>query len=298
MISFIRNLPKHLKSAYKNLIRHITMTLSCTTEVTFTLLLMSVSILLAANINAFTANVEEHLKIHVSLDSIIKDEEIKDVYEEIKANKQVKSVSYSSKEEELDMLIDTSGSVFERYRDHNPMSDVFIVEVEDASVIPTLTKELNSIHGVEKAQYGGESVGEMLRVSHLIKLGISAFVVALACLSIFLIMATIKLTISNRKDEIAIMRSVGASNLYIKMPLIFEGLYIGVLSALLPIILTIVGYTFLYNQFNGIFFSNMFVLIKPSTIIYKVSAILLVSGVSVGVVSSLLATTKYMRWKR
>ena len=298
MISFFKNLPKHSKSAYKNLTRHMTMTISCTLQVLTTLLLMSLSILLAANINSFTTNIEGHLKIHVALDTIIQDAQIKTIYQQIKENDSVKSIAYSSKEEELDMLIDNSGDVFARYRDHNPMSDVFIVEVKEAKMIPTLTKELNAIPGVEKAQYGGESVNELLRVSRLLKVGIQAFVLALACLSVFLIMATIKVSISNRKNEIAIMRNVGASNSYIKTPMIFEGIYIGLLSSLIPIVLTIFGYSFLYEQCGGTFFSNMLVLIKPDQIVYKVSAIILISGIGVGVISSFLATTKYMRWKR
>ena len=298
MFIFIKNLPKHLKGAFKNLARHLTMTLSCTTEVMTTLFLLSVAMLLAANMNAFTKSIEGHLKIHAALDTIVQGEQIKQIHQQIEKNEKVKSVTFSSKEDELNLLIDESGSIFERYRDHNPMPNVFIIEVKQAADIPALTKELNQMDGIEKAQYGGDSIRELLTLFKYLRIAIIGFVMALSVLSVFLIMTTIKLTISMRKQEIAIMRNVGADNWYIKMPFIFEGMYIGIFSAILPIAATIVIYTLLFDHLHGHFFTTMFALIEPSQIVYQVSAVLLISGMSVGIVSSLLATTRYMRWKR
>ena len=114
----------------------------------------------------------------------------------------------------------------------------------------------------------------------------------------FLITNTIKMTIYTRKTEISIMRNVGAGNWYIKAPFMFEGMVIGFIGAIIPSLLTIVGYQLLYNALNGQLVSNMFVLKGPYPFTMQITAILIVSGMVVGVLGSLFATTKYLRWRR
>ena len=91
------------------------------------------------------------------------------------------------------------------------------------------------------------------------------------------------------------MRLVGASNLNIKIPFIFEGLLLGMLGSIIPICLTIYGYVALYNQFNGQLFSPFIQLIKPQPFVYMVSIILLIIGVVVGMFGSLNAVRKHLK---
>ena len=76
-------------------------------------------------------------------------------------------------------------------------------------------------------------------------------------IAVFLIRNTIKMTILVRKDEIAIMRTVGAYNWYISLPFVLEGIFIGFWGALGPVLICIFGYTGLYHVMNGMFFSDM-----------------------------------------
>ncbi len=298
MVCFVKNLPKHFKSALKNLKRYLAMSISCSSAVMITLVLMGTSMVLAENINLFTKNIENHLMIHASIDSIAAPKMVKEIKKDIEKQSRVKSVKYSSKDQELDILIKENGSVFERYREHNPMSDVFIVEVKNVKDIPIVTKYLNNLKGIEKAQYGGQGIKDMIQVFELLRKGITIFVLIIGILSVFLIVNTIKLTIQMRKQEIAIMRNVGATNSYIKMPFMFEGMFIGILASIIPILLTFFGYTYLYQYMDGCFFSSMFTMVAPDHLIYRISVILLLSGIFVGILSSFLATTKYLRWRR
>ena len=91
------------------------------------------------------------------------------------------------------------------------------------------------------------------------------------------------------------MRLVGASNLNIKIPFIFEGLLLGMLGSIVPICLTIYGYIALYNHFNGQLFSPFIQLMKPQPFVYFVSLILLAIGVVVGMFGSLNAVRKHLK---
>ena len=91
------------------------------------------------------------------------------------------------------------------------------------------------------------------------------------------------------------MRLVGASNLNIKIPFIFEGFFLGVLGAIIPIFITIYAYAALYNKFDGQLFSPFIRLIEPTPFVYIVSLILLGIGILVGMFGSLRAVKKYLK---
>ena len=122
-----------------------------------------------------------------------------------------------------------------------------------------------------------------------------AAVVALIVVTAFLIVNTIKITIFSRKREIEIMRLVGASNINIKIPFIIEGLILGILGSIIPIITTCYGYTTLYDKFDGKLFTDIIKLIEPTPFIYYVSLILVVIGMVVGMFGSLRAVKKYLK---
>ena len=122
-----------------------------------------------------------------------------------------------------------------------------------------------------------------------------AIVIALIIVTAFLIANTIKITIMSRKREIEIMRLVGASNINIKIPFIFEGLLLGVFGAIIPMALTVYGYTALYDHFGGQLFTNFIKLIEPEPFIYYASLGLLVIGMLVGMFGSARAVRKYLK---
>ena len=119
-------------------------------------------------------------------------------------------------------------------------------------------------------------------------------VLALILVTAFLISNTIKITISSRQTEIGIMRLIGASNINIKIPFIIEGLLLGALGSIIPIILTVVGYRTVYENFGGQLFSPFIKLIPPVPFVYTISLLLLVIGVIVGMIGSWRAVRKYL----
>ena len=113
--------------------------------------------------------------------------------------------------------------------------------------------------------------------------------------TLFLNENTIKITIFSRKNEIGIMRLVGTSNTVIKMPFIFEGFILGLIGSIIPILITIFGYTYLYDVLGGKIYTDLLLLVKPSTIIYSSSFVLAIIGSLVGVFGSLKAVRRYLK---
>lgn len=297
----MQNLLAHLADAWRNLIRHISLTVSSVIAVTVTLLIVGVLVVIAGNISDFTDNIESDFQIQATISpGFSEDKEIAELQAQIEQLDHVESCTFSSKEDELQELIAENGEMFRYYEgeDRNPLYDVFRIELDDNRQIDAVSEALNQMDGIVEATYGGDEITVMVSVFEALRSGGTVFVVFLAILALLFIQNTIRMTIQARNTEIAIMRSVGASNWYIRGPFILEGMYIGVLGSIIPIVLISCGYYALYQAFDGVLLSSMFVMKPMWPFIFGVCLILLLGGILVGMAGSFLAVGKYLRWKR
>ncbi|NBK97107.1 MAG: ABC transporter permease [Erysipelotrichia bacterium] len=301
MIKFIRSLPYHIKNAFKSIKRNIAMSISSATAVTVTLILIMLFLVIAVNINTMSDKVEKSVEIFVQLDLIVEENQYDDIQKEIEAIPNVKSVRFSSPEEQKKIFLesDLGGEEYaSMFEEGNPLAAAFYIEVSEGQYISKVAKQCRNIDGVLKAEFGGDTASEMLDAFNSIKYGGAIFVAALCFLAIFLISNTIKITIQARRQEIGIMRNVGASNGFIKTPLIIEGIIISIIGSVVPILLTIFGYGFVYDVSGGYMFSSLFELEPPIPFAIYVSLVILLLGVIVGMIGSLLSVNKYLKWER
>ena len=178
------------------------------------------------------------------------------------------------------------------------MSNAFFVYVKNASNIRKTSAQIKKIDGVASTAFGGDSVTslvEMLNMVQKIGLGIVALLIVL---SLYLISNTIRTTIDSRQDEIMIMRTVGATNGFISNPFIVEGIFIGLLGAVVPYLIVHFGYEKLYTSLGGQLFTPMFSLFKPNTISFQVGLSIVLAGALIGGFASLFAARKYLKMKR
>ena len=94
------------------------------------------------------------------------------------------------------------------------------------------------------------------------------------------------------------MRLCGANNSYITAPLVLEGIFIGIMGAVVPVLLTIFGYRYVYERMSGQLVSGILKLIPVYPFVYYVSAFALAIGVIVGLIGSMLSANKFLRYKR
>lgn len=293
-----------IKEGFRGVSRHWGMSISSAIAVTITLIIISLFLIFTWNVQNFTRNIESSMEISVmiSYDSESEEQEasIKSQIEKING---VKSVTYSSKDQEFQYYIDSfdderTKEAFEPFREDNPMHDAYYVEAESGDQIVSIADQIQKIDGVDGVNYGGQSTIMMVDTMTSIRRVGTIFVLALTLLAIFLIQNTIKLTIAARKDEITVMRNVGATNHFIRAPFVCEGIIIGILGSVIPILLTIYGYGAVYEHTGGVLISSVFRLVNPVPFTWILSGILLLIGIVVGFIGSWLSVTRYLRWKR
>lgn len=300
LISCVKNLPKHFKTAFQNLWRNGVMSVSSIFAVTITLVLIGVIGVLALNVQDMSSSIEEGVNIYVKLERDIDETAEKAVGSEIEKIAGVKKVTFFTKDQELDKLIEKQGDegaeLFESYREENPLGAAYEVEVKDASKIASISDKIKNIPNVKTANYGGESTQEMVKTLQTIQTGGTVFIIALAVVALFMIANTIKITITARQTEISIMRMVGASNWYIRIPFMLEGMLIGLFGAIIPIIILVYGYGAIYDYTNGMFMSAMLSLKAPMPFIRDFSLILVALGAGVGLVGSFVSIRRFLKF--
>ncbi len=279
MKKLYRYIKFHLKMTYKNIVRHFGLTFSASVAVSITLILISVFMLLTNNLNSFTKHIEQQVTIRASIDTIVKDKQKQQLLHAIEQLNTVKHVTLSTGKEELENYkaeFQDDSTMFDMYEGKaNPIRDTFLIEVKNGKDIQKTADKIENMKGIVSAEYGGDSTSGMISTFEKIREGGMIFIIFLIVIAVFLISNKIKMSIYTRKQEIAIMRFVGASNWAIKFPMMLEGVFIGILGSLVPVLLTIFGYQYVYTILGGTFMSNMFVLQTVFPMTLEISGILI-----------------------
>ncbi len=298
-MKLIRIFNRSIRDSFKSIFRNFSLSVASISCTVITLILVALAILATENVTDMTEKIEKDLTMIVFVDSKSTDDEVKNVETELKSIDNIDSIVYRSKEEIKNNMSnenETFKTIMDNWsEDENPLQSTYILKVKDIKKIKETASTIKNIDKVTLVKYGETMVDRMISVFDMIKKGCWIIVVSLIVVTVFLITNTIKITIFSRRNEINIMRLVGTSNTVIKLPYLFEGLLLGIIGSLIPIILTIFGYTYFYESMGGVVLSNLVELTKPSLIIYKTSLALLIIGGVVGMFASTRAVRKYLK---
>ncbi|MGG2063537.1 MULTISPECIES: permease-like cell division protein FtsX [unclassified Bacillus (in: firmicutes)] len=293
-----KTLSRHLREGVKNLSRNGWMTFASVSAVTVTLLLVGVFLTAIMNMNHFATNVEQDVEIRVHIDPAATKEDQKKLKEGISKISKVDTITFSSKDEELKRLIKSlgdSGKSFELFEQDNPLKDVYVVKAKEPTDTASIAKQIGKMQFVNKVQYGQ---GEVEKLFDTVKAGRNIGIVLIAGLlftAMFLISNTIKITIYARSTEIEIMKLVGATNWFIRWPFLLEGLFLGVLGSIIPIIVILSSYNSLQVMFNEKFNGTIFELLSYSPFVFELSALLMLIGALIGMWGSVMSIRRFLK---
>ncbi len=293
----LRILIRSIRDSFKSVGRNFSLSMAAITCSTITLILVAISIILSYNVREITNTLEKELTIVAYVKKEATEENVEELKKELNSMSEVENFNFKSKEEwkaEMKNESETLNATLD-YLETNPLLDSFVITVKDVKDLKTTTERIRKYDFVSSAEYGEGMVENIVGAFDIVSKGTIVIVIALILVTAFLISNTIKLTIFSRKNEIEIMRLVGASNIAIKLPFIFEGFILGVIGSILPIIATIYGYIIFYDKMGGHVFSNIIVLVKPFNFVFYIALILLTVGCLVGMFGSYRAVRKYLK---
>ncbi len=298
-MKLFRMLGRSIRDAFKSVIRNFSLSLASISCITITLIIVALAVIASFNVQNFTQEIEKDMTIVVFLQNDATEEEAEEIGKQIKALENVSSYTFETKQEvkeKMQQESDVFNAVLENFdEEESPLKDTFQVKVKEIEGIKGTAKKIEKMEKVAVVRYGEGMVDKMVSAFTSIEKVTYGIVFALILVTIFLIVNTIKLTISARRKEIGIMRLVGASNFTIKTPFIIEGMVLGVFGSIVPILISTFGYIAFYDHFNGYLYSELIKLVRPEPFIYHVSLIVLVVGIIVGMIGSAGAVRKYLK---
>ncbi len=292
---------RHIKEGFIGVRRHFAMAFSSASAVTITLTMIGVFAVLVSNVAFLTQEIEQSISLVALIDyDVVEKSQLDSMQKQIENMDGVLSVIYRTKDEEFDYYNEQYPDMVEfseLYREDNPFHDVYIISLTEGSSMSTIKTKISKINGISSVEDGGTNTYRLINILQETRLAGAVFVLALVLLAIYLIYNTIKVTIATRKDEIIIMRNVGAKNGYIRAPFLVEGIIIGIIGSIIPIGLIIYGYYRLYNLSGGVLAGVLSLIPVFPYILYLALALLLI-GIVVGFIGSYISVCKYLRLTR
>jgi len=294
----IRTISRHIKESLKNIIRNGWMTFASVSAVTVTLLLVGVFFVIMMNLNKVATSIEEDVIIRVHIDIVASDEQQAELKKQIENIPGIESITYSSKEEELENMIESlgkEGEVFRLFEQDNPLNDVFVVKAKNPRDTSTIANQIEKLKYASKVNYGQADVEKLFNFLEMSRNVGAVLIIGLLFTAIFLISNTIKITIIARKREIEIMRLVGATNGFIRWPFFLEGLWLGILGSIIPISVIVTLYKYVHEYISAKLSNHFIQILDFNPFAYQIAAVLLLLGALIGVWGSMMSVRKFLK---
>jgi len=294
-----RMLRRSIRDAFKSIVRNVSLSFASITCITITLLIVAVGLVASRNVDNITSEIEKDLTIVAFVKKEATSKDVDMIKDQLDSMSNIEKYDYQTKREVKEQMQKESevfDAVLDEWSDEeSPLKDTFQIKVKDVNKLKDTAETIKGLDKIDTVKYGETLVDKLIKAFNTIKKGTYILVIALVIVTVFLIVNTIKLTISARKKEIGIMRVVGASNFSIKLPFVIEGMFLGLLGSIIPMIFMIYGYIYFYRRTDGYLYSEIIKLIHPDPFVYQCSLILLVIGILVGMLGSLSAVRRYLK---
>ncbi|GMA08982.1 cell division protein FtsX [Tetragenococcus halophilus subsp. flandriensis] len=293
----LRNFSQHVLESLKSLRRNGWMTVSSVTAVTVTLTLLGAFLVIILNTVKLAQDMENNVEVSVYVNYETDEDEKKELRNDLEEIPHVESIDFSSKDEELARVQASYGDSWDLFDQDNPLLDVFIVRADDPQYVEDITEEANGMtEYVHDASYGEDLSDRIFSIAQRTRTWGLIGSIVLIIVAIFLISNTIRMTILTRKQEIQIMRLVGAKNGYIRWPFFLEGGWIGLIGSIIPIILMYAGYNKVYELVNPILERSNYSLLQPGSFNWQMSLLLAVIGIVIGSVGSAFSMRRFLKF--
>lgn len=281
--------------------RNSLMSLASVFSIMAALVILGFFLILTINIRQATANVESGLEIKVFLKQDVTEADKTTIEQGLRSSDMIASVKFENKDEALNNFsgqLSSYSSLLSSFNaENNPMPESFVVtakNAEDMATIKTYAEGLSST-GIEYVKYGEDYVTALTNFNHFANLMSIVVTAVLSVIALLLIYNTIKITVFARRKEIGIMKYVGATDGYIRIPFVLEGTFLGIIAAVVALLALRSGYFFVLGFLSGnSLLSITSTLATPGAVVGQLSFFFIVYGVVIGALGSIFAIRKFL----
>lgn len=285
-----------VRDGFRNVWRNKVMSVASISTVAISLFLLGVVWLFISNVNHMVTKVESELEINAYIDKTYTRDQGVELMNQISQLPGISLVSYVTKEDAIHILQGRFGpdaNLAETVGEYNPLPDMIKVKASRPELVPDLAKKLENTIGIETVRYGQGTVEKLLQTADWVERAGFVGLIGISVAAVFLISTSIRLTVYSRREEITIMRLVGATNWYIRWPFLVEGIFIGLFGSLLACAILYFGYLQLakYLTLNLTFIP----LLTDQQVLLTMGGNILAYGSGLGLIGSFLSVFRYLR---
>lgn len=288
-----------IKEGFRNTWTNRMMSIASICVLMSCLVLIGSASMMFLNIDSLLGKIEEENVIMVYISDGTTDEEIANMENEIKACGNIKQVEFVSKEdawaEQLSTMEDAQAEFFTQISSGIPLPDAYKVTVENLDQFNDTVSKLKQLQHIDTIRENQNLAKKLVAIRQGITVIAFVIIAVLFVISLFIISNTIKLTVYSRRLEISIMKSVGATNSFVRLPFVVEGMILGIVSGIISLGLVWGLYELAVNEFADLLSTfNGLDFLKFQNYALPMLGIFVAIGVVTGVGGSLITMSKYL----
>ncbi len=292
-----------LRQGFANIRRNILFSLASVGTIVSCLFIFGIVYAVVVNFQSGIVDLEQNITVSIFFEEGIADETVTLIGEQIKVLDYVNTLDYISAEEAWDTFCeqnyDDPEAAKAAYGDDNPLAnsasyEVTLKDVSRQAEFVSFAKGLEGVRKVKSSEVTADSISTLSAIVGYASLGI---ILILLLVSVFLISNTVTIGITIRKEEISIMKLIGATNFFVRAPFIIEGIIIGVVGSIIPLVLLYKMYEKILEYVAGRFavLTSIFAFVSVEELFKTMVPVGLVIGIGVGFFGSLLTTKKHLK---
>ena len=291
----LNNLGYLLKEGFRGIFLHGFMSFAAVCVTIACLVIVGSFSILAYNLDVMVEELNQTSEILVYVDADLPDSEARSIGTKINLMDNVLQSTFVSREEALeDFIADHDGDSAFSGVQASDLRHRYVVTLEDNLLMKQTDEQLKQLPGVAKTNAAFELAEGFSTIQSVLHIVSYAVIAVLLVVSLLIISNTVKLAMYDRKDEIAIMKMVGATNGFIRLPFIVEGFTLGMVGAVLAFGLEWVGYDALVQRVSGVDSLQLFSFVPFQELLIPMVVVFAGAGMFVGIVGSWTSIRKFM----
>lgn len=287
-----------IKEGFRNTWTNRMMSIASIAVLMCCLVLMGAASMIFLNIESLLGVIEEENVVMVYVEDDTTDEELETMETELNAISNVKTVEFVPKEdaweEQLDTMEEAQAQFFTEISSDIPLPDAYKVTVEDLTYFDETVEKIEELDNIDTIRENKDLAEKLVTIREGVEVIAVVIVAALLIISLFIISNTIKLTVYSRRLEISIMKAVGATNSFVRIPFVVEGMVLGIISGVISLGLVWGFYEFAIQQFDSLITSLGLEALAFEDYAVVMLVAFIVIGVLTGVCGSLISMSKYL----
>ena len=292
-----------VKQGFKNIFRNKMFSLASIATMAACIFMFGLFYIIITNFTSTVHSIEKGVSVTVFFDKGLSEGEIKSIGDQIAKRAEVSRMEYVSAEDAWnafkDVYFEGKEDLAEGFAGDNPLANSahYQIYLSDVSMQNSLVTYLKTIDGVREVKESAKVANTLTDFNHLVGYVSAGIILILLCVAVFLISNTVTVGISVRREEIAIMKLIGATDYLVRAPFVVEGVIIGLIGAAIPLVVLYFMYqkiiVYIADKFN--FIGSMINFVPVHTVFKTLIPVAVILGVGIGFLGSRLTIRKHLK---